>query len=639
MNNVQKNVINELLKNPYEYANKISIKDLVSLLKLLDKYYYNTKEELVPDEIYDLLKEILIQRNPLNIYIKKIGAPISKAKVKLPYYMPSLDKIKPDTKALNLWIKKYKGPYILSDKLDGVSGLFIKNTNDLKLYSRGDGKMGQDISHLIPYIISDKVDLTKLPDNIAIRGELIISKLNFKLIKEEFKNGRNAVAGLVNSKKYSTKVAKLTDFIAYSIVNPQYTQKVQMQKLHKYNFPTSTYIEKQTINNKLISDYLIFRRKEGSYDIDGIVVVDSSKIYNIQQKNPKYAFAFKIVFTDQIAEATIIDIEWTCSMHGYLKPKIKIMPIKLGGVVIQFATAFNAKFVVDNKLGPGAKIKIIRSGDVIPHIMEVLKPAAVNKPKLPDVPYYWTDTKIDIIVKDIHGACKDTIIVKRLTHFFKIINVKYISEGIITKFVENGYNSLIKILIANPITLAEIDGIGKKIVDKLYTNIKNAFKKISLAKLMAASTLFGRGFGGKRLKLIIDIYPDILTVDWNESKMINKLIEIDGFDEITAEQFTKNLPKFKKFLEDLKKVINMPYLKNKIKNNNKFKDQKIVFTGFRDNNLQEFIENNGGSVTNNVSKNTNIVVYSNTEGNKYKKAKELNIRLITLEIFKKKFMD
>ena len=416
-NKINKNI----LTNPCKYANKITIDELVEILEYLSDSYYND-EGLVSDEIYDILRDILETRDPDNPFLKKIGAPVSKEiskdKVKLPYFMASLDKIKPDTGALESWLRKYEGPYLLSEKLDGVSGLLVKDNNNYNLYTRGDGSKGQNITYLIPYVLSKKIKLNKIPNKAAIRGELIISKSDFAKIKDEFSNARNTVSGVVNAKSFSKKLAKMTTFIGYSVINPKYKFIEQMKMLESWNFPVVDYKVKDNLTNDYLSEYLHERRKNSLYEIDGIVVMDSSKKYGLPCKNPPYGFAFKTIMTDQIAEAIVTDVEWTASMHGFIKPRVKINPIKIGNVEINYATAHNAKYVVDNVLGPGAVIKLIRSGDVIPYIMEVLKPAANNKPKMPSIPYKWNDTKVDLIVKDIHGASKDNIMIKKMVHFF-----------------------------------------------------------------------------------------------------------------------------------------------------------------------------------------------------------------------------
>ena len=184
-----------------KYVQNLDSKKLEKILRDLSSEYYNKGISLVSDEIFDYLKETLQELDPLNDYLNEIGAPVNeKEKVKLPYSMGSLDKIKPSTNELEKWKKTYTGPYVISDKLDGISAQLYITKKENKLYTRGDGEYGQDISYLIEYLF----DVSKFPkDNlpISIRGELILSKKNFEKVKDKFKNARNAVAGYVNSKK------------------------------------------------------------------------------------------------------------------------------------------------------------------------------------------------------------------------------------------------------------------------------------------------------------------------------------------------------------------------------------------------------------------------------------------------------
>ena len=99
-----------------------------------------------------------------------------------------------------------------------------------------------------------------------------------------------------------------------------------------------------------------------------------------------------MVLSEQVVEAKVLDVLWTPSKDGYLKPRVRIEPVNIGGVTIEYATAFNADFVEKNKLGVGAVIQLVRSGDVIPHIMAVISQA--TKAKMPDLPYEWNDSWI-----------------------------------------------------------------------------------------------------------------------------------------------------------------------------------------------------------------------------------------------------
>jgi NAD-dependent DNA ligase len=173
-------------------------KQLSELIKTANDAYYN-ENPILTDAEFDIIKEYMERKYPKNQVLATVGAPIStsKNKVKLPYEMASMDKIKPDTGALALWKQKYKGPYVLSCKLDGVSGMYVikgtdkgtdKGTMDTKLYTRGDGKVGQDITHLISAIQlppMNHIDLDGMTDKtIAVRGEFIIPK---KVFDEKYK--------------------------------------------------------------------------------------------------------------------------------------------------------------------------------------------------------------------------------------------------------------------------------------------------------------------------------------------------------------------------------------------------------------------------------------------------------------------
>lgn len=630
--------VSKILEDPTAFANKVSIKELEDILRQLSFNYYNTGEELVPDIVFDTLKEVLEERDPKNKFLTEIGSPISKDKVELPYFMGSLEKIKPTTDVFKNWKKTHPGPYVMSDKLDGISGLFVKNKQSLKLYTRGDGKYGQDISYLIPHIL--KLESYKLPVKVAIRGEIIIKEKEFQKFSGEFKNARNAIAGLVNSKNYSVELAKKTEFIGYTVLDPKMKQEDQLKQLVEWKFPCVNYIVRPDTSCEFLTQYFIDRRKVSEYNIDGIVVVDNSQIYDLEDKNPSYAVAFKTVLQDQLIEATVVDVLWEPSKYGYLKPTIQIVPVKMKDVTITYATAHNAKFIVDNKLGPGAVIKIVRSGDVIPKIIEVIKPAPTAK--LPTIPYKWNKSNVDFVVQDIHGAAKEKITIKRLVDFFQIMDVKFISEGIITKLVENGFDTLEKILLADKEELNEIDGIGDKMIDKIYAGIDESFANVTLHQLMAASNVFGRGFGVRKLKLITDTYPAILAWEQDKENLKKKILQIKGFDEITATQFVEHFELFRDFYKELKEIVDLSNLSKQHpslrETDTPLYDKKVVFTGFRDAELEKYIESRGGKVTTSVSRNTSILVYTDKSSAKYTKAVELGVETLTEKEFRDKYV-
>lgn len=638
--------------NLNKYIENLDSKKLEKILRELSSEYYNKGISLVSDEIFDYLKETLEEIDPLNDFLNEVGAPISeKEKVKLPYSMGSLDKIKPSTNELEKWKDIYKGPYVISDKLDGISAQLYITENENKLYTRGNGEYGQDISYLIDYLFDvSKFSKDKLP--ISIRGELILSKKNFEKVKDKFKNARNAVAGYVNSKKIDKTLSKLVEFIGYTVINPSLTQEKQMKFLNDFK-GLKKVVEYKVLKNKeltndMLSKYLEERRNRSEYEVDGIVVYDSGDIYKHMAGNPSHGFAFKSILSDQYAEVLVIDVLWEPSMDGYLKPKVQINPVNLVGVTINYATAFHAKFVEENNLGPGSIIKIIRSGDVIPHIMEVVKPSTSGKPKMPNTEYIWDKNHVNIIIKNIENSDYINVIkAKKMDYFFSVLEVKNISLGILTKLVDNGYDNIIDILSADKKELEKIDGIGKKLIEKIYDNIDEVMENMSLEKLMAGSHVFGTGIGERKIKLIIKQIPNILNIK-DKKELKDLILKIDGFSDISADKFVNNLDKFKIFYRQLKEIYDIEYIEEKLnkdkkenKNESKniFGNSKIVFTGFRDKELQKKIEDMGGNVSTSVSSKTNIVIYADNEKNssKLEKAKQLEIKIMSKSEFIKKF--
>jgi len=647
MNTIIKN-LNEDLENTLDNLKETQLKKVIDHLR---KEYFNKNENLVEDHVYDYIKEYY--EDKFDKVISDVGHKIEKNKVKLPYYMGSLDKIKPSTTVFNKWIDKYPGPYICTYKLDGISALLCKKNNKFYMYTRGNGKEGQDISYCIDLI---GINTTNLCEGDAIRGELIISKKNFQKIKNIMSNARNAVSGFINTKTPDPNMLKLIDFVAYWTVSPELKSSEQLKYIESKKFTPK--VVKYQIFNKLtidkLSELLINGRKTYEYEIDGVVVIDNSKTYKQEvDKNPSYGFAFKQILTDQIAESTVVDVIWEISKDKYIKPKIKINPIEILGSEITYATAFNAKYIVDNNLGPGAIVKIIKSGDVIPYIQEIIKPASTNKPKMPNIKYDWNDTKVDIIAIELDDENLKKIITKKLTYFFTTLDIKFMAEGTIEKFVDNGYDDLYKILKANKKKLQEIDGIGEKLIDKLYDSINNGLQNRKLSEIMAASQILGRGIGKRKFKIITDKYPDIIEI-YNKkgNKHVKNLInELNGFDDITTDKIVDNFDEFINYLNKLLKI--KPNLlqsnnstsdkKNKAKTNKsnsnfnlkKYANKTLVFTGFRDKVIEEELDKVGSKVTTSVSKNTDILIAAdiNEKSSKITKAKDLEIELLSKEQF------
>jgi NAD-dependent DNA ligase len=591
------------------------------------------KNHFLTDNQFDILKEYIEKHYPQSKALKEIGAPIKKDKVKLPYFMGSMDKIKPDTKALYKWMEKYHGPYVLSTKLDGISGLYYTIGGVRKLFTRGNGEYGQDISHLIPYL--------KLPnvDGLSIRGEIIMSKKIFnEKYSKEWSNARNMVSGIVNSKTRHTDKYSDLSFLAYELIIPEKKPSEQYTYLEKLNINVALHEEVKRLTNELLSIKLMTWRESYAYEIDGVIVTND-KIYSRKDGNPEHAFAFKMVLSEQVVEAKVVDVLWAPSKDGYLKPRIRIEPVIIGGATIEYATAFNGAFVEEKKIGIGAVIQLVRSGDVIPHIMEVITPAP--QAKMPDVDYIWNDTHIDVMLQD--KSSNEIVMQKNITGFFVGLGVEGLAAGNVKKIMKSGKNSVEEILSMTIADFMMVEGFKQKMAEKIYNSIKTKIQESSLAKLMAVTNLFGRGMGEKRIELVLTEYPDILTSSENEMIKIKKISTIQGFANKTAKAFVTHIPEFMKFLKESNLEYKLTKTNTKdhdIDINHPLYGKSILMTGFRNKELERKIKSVGGKIASSVTKKTFVVLVKDLEEDtgKAMKANELGIPLMLPDVFETKYL-
>ena len=500
-----------------------------------------------------------------------------------------------------------------------------------------------DITYLLKYIENipeynkmksfvEKNNLTGANNLIAFRGELIISKDLFSKKWEKVKkNMRNTVSGLVNSKTVNPELAKDTSFVAYELVDPFLSLKKQFDVITKSKLEPVNYKIVDDISFELLSEYFISRRKKSTYDIDGIVVSNNENHKRNTSKNPDYAFAFKDILEDQKAITDVVKIEWNISKDGYIIPTVVIKKVEIGGVSISRVSAFNAKYVVDNKLGKGAKVELIRSGDVIPKITKIIKSA--NKTDLPDMDYHWNETNVDIIIDSLNN---DTVMIKNIHFFFDKLDTKGMGLKTVEKLYQGGFNTVEKILAMSKEDVLEIDTFKEKSAVNLITSIKKSLQGIELYIIMGASNKLGHGMGRERMKMILDNYPSLLEdyKKWNKDTFVEKIKEIPQWEEKTALQFVDNFPNFIKFYNTIKKYIKLETKTKKSTKKSTMSGKTIVLSGFKDKDLQKSLLDYNIKVSNSISKNVDLLVVKDDttiEKNtgKVSKAKSLNIKIVT----------
>jgi NAD-dependent DNA ligase len=629
-------IVKQFRKNGIHVLESLEEPQLASIIEEANKAFHFNKIPLMTDNEYDIIKDYLENKFPTSAVLQEVGAPIiEKNKATLPYEMASMDKIKPDTGALASWKMRFSGPYVLSCKLDGVSGLYVTDgKGDAKLYTRGNGKVGQDVSHLIPYL--------RFPtgtSKIAVRGEFIIPKKVFlDKYASKFANPRNLVAGIVNRQTLDEKVKDL-HFVSYEVIYPELKPSEQMKLLADKGFETvlNRTVMQKDLSNELLSEVLVKWRAEYLYEIDGVIVTDD-KLYPRKSGNPAHSFAFKMVLSDQIAEVKVVDVIWNPSKDGYLKPRVQIEPVQLGGVKIEFATGFNGAFIEQNKIGIGALIQIIRSGDVIPHIRSVTTPA--EEAKMPSVPYKWNDTHVDVMLED--AASDTTVREKNITGFFRGIGVDGLSSGNIARIIAAGFDTVPKVIQMTKADFLKVDGFKDKLATKIYEGIQNKLSEASIITLMSASNIFGRGFSDKRVELVLESYPNVLTSQESRAEKVKKIAAIKGMASKTAEAFVDKIPDFIKFIEECglqSKLTGTPAVAVVLDTSHPLYKKSVVMTGIRDANVAEALKKVGSNLGSSVSKNTVVVIAksSDEDTGKASEARKLGIPIMTPSEFMAKY--
>ena len=629
------NIITNFKIKGINELNNLTNNQLLSILELCDNNYHSSDDTLLTDSQYDIFREYIEKKIPnINLNVK-VGSKPVKNKVTLPFEMPSMDKIKPDSNALSSWTKKYNGPYIVSCKLDGVSGLYSSSG---KLYTRGDGTTGQDISYLLPYLnLPNCIDKDNKEVHVVVRGEFIMSKQTFKeKYSHTFANIRNLVSGIINRLDIDNKINDL-DFICYEVIEPILTPENQLKLLNNMGFKTVHHIFKKELFNEDLSSILIDWREKYQYEIDGLIV-GNNKIYNRISGNPLHSFAFKMVLSDQMAEAKVVDVIWTASKDGYLKPRVQIEPIILGGVTIEFCTGFNASFIRDNKIGIGAIIQLIRSGDVIPHIQSITCPASSGM--LPyDIKYKWNESGVDILLEDLDSD--NGVQEKVITLFFKGVGVDGIGQANISKIINAGFSTIPSIIKMNKNDFLKVEGFKEKMAEKIYNGIKSVLETTELIIIMASSNIFGRGLGEKKIEPIMNTYPDILISNYSKEEKIKMVTQVKGMAKKSAELFVENISQFLEFIDNC----NLNYKLNlkitpKISIIHELTGKNIVMSGVRDDNIKQFLKEVDGYLLNSINKNTFCLI-TKTDGNetvKIAEAKKLGIKIMNIQEFTEKYI-
>ena len=600
---------------------------LVSILKKAsDAYYNNTGDGLLGDEEYDRLRDLLEEMNPNHPFLKQVGAPIEKGAVKLPFKMASLNKIKPGTGAVDSFVRSSGIPaWVLTDKLDGISVLW--DTGKRKLYLRGDGLMGVDVTAFAPYLSG--LNPRGYKEKWVLRGELVLP--NDVPIQGTL--SRSWVNGQLHQKTPIPEELGKIRFVAYEVLVPSSLSRLeQLQKLAEAGFEVPWACVVTTLSDESLSKTLQMRRSESKYPIDGIVVgencVPKKQEGGTSVENPKDMRAFKMPMEDQRATTTIVDILWSASYQGYWIPRIQIQPVTIGGSRIEFLTGHNARFVLTNELGKGARIIVRKSGDVIPTLDSVLSTG--EKVSLPEGEWDG-DAATASHYKLKAGTSNTEVLQKKLEHFAKTLDIPHLGPGLVTKLVAEGKDTPNDLVTIEKVDLELI--VGKGMAAKIYPALQEKLQKCSELTLMIASGMMPRGVGTSKLEALFKLQAD--PRKWSSIKAC------EGWSSEALSSFLASMSAYETWRSRELPAIPYPRITQMPERGPAFAPGitregpvgVVCLTGFRDAEFQKKMEEKGFVFVAGVSKKvTHLIVKSSGEtSEKVKKAAEMGIRILTRE--------
>ena len=664
----------EYIQKIYGMIMKERIDELNEILNKAAYEYYTLDNPSITDQEYDkYLKELETLEEKYPEYkrpdsiTQRVGGQVISKFEKVRHEIPMLSL--PDVfniDEIESFYNKIKDAgisphFVCEQKIDGLSvSLVYKEGVLVKAATRGDGTTGENITHNVktiknvPLVLSEKID-------IEVRGEIFMHKDTLKALNEErekegkplLQNCRNAAAGSIRQLDSSVAAKRNLDVFIYHLPNPEdYNLKTHYEALEfmtKLGFRVNTKWNKLVFTIEEIKEYidgLAKERESLSYDIDGVVIkvneLDAQKNLGYTAKYPRWAIAYK--FPNDEVYTKLKDIIFTVGRTGQITPNAVLDPVIVMGSTISRATLHNEDNVVSLGLKIGDIVAIHKAGDVIPEVIRAL-------------PERRTGNEKDFVMIKTCPICGSTLVKKGDTVDYFCVNddcpkrniellIHFASknamniDGLGDRIIEDLYNMKYVLNIDDFYHLEKykddlklLEGYGEKSVENLLNSIENS-KHNSLERL-----LFGLGIsnvGSKTAKILAKRFgniDDLIEAD------IDTLTNIKDIGSIIAssiiDYFSKNLALIKK-LRELN--INMEYLGEKEIFNENITNKKFVITGTiegipRDE-IKLFIENNGGSVTGSVSKNTDAVIVGTDPGSKYDKALALNIKIINEEEIK-----
>lgn len=640
----------------------LRIKELIKILNKAAAVYYQGKDEIMSNFEYDkLYDELTALENETGIIM--VGSPTQRVgyevlselpKEQHPSPMLSLDKTK-DVSALAAWLGDNEA--LLSWKMDGLTIVLTYDDGKMtKAVTRGNGQVGEVITNNAKVFKNIPLNVP-FKGHMVLRGEAVISYSDFNRInellseEEQYKNPRNLCSGSVRQLNNEITAQRNVEFYAFALVEAdgvdfENSQECKMKFMEKQGFQVVEY--KRVTAVSLPDEVRYFAEKISSNDFpsDGLVLLLDDIAYGEAlgrtAKFPRNAMAFK--WADETADTKLLDIEWSASRTGLINPVAIFEPVELEGTTVSRASVHNVSIVRQLQLGIGDTIQVYKANMIIPQIAENLTRS--GKIVIPDkCPVCGEPTSIheekDVSVLMCDNPRCLAKKIKSISHFVSrdAMNIDGMSEATIEKLIAHGILHELADLFRldkHKETIVSLEGFGEKSYEKLVEAAERS-RFTNVAKFVYSLGVPNIGLSNAKMicKHFHNDFEKVRNAD------VEELVSIDGVGEIIAESFAAFFrdEENNKIINDLLQIVEF----EKEEDNPVGEDMagiNFVITGSVNhfanrNEVKELIEKRGGKVTGSVTSKTNYLINNDnmSSSSKNKKAKELNIPIITEEEF------
>lgn len=648
--------------------NQERINELTTLLNKYNYEYYILDKPSVTDAEYDRLMQELMKLEEKYPELKRddsptsrVGSEVTSKFNKIVHELPmlSLGNVFNEDEIIRFdeRIKEegFRPEYVCEYKIDGLAiSLTYKNGVLVRGVTRGDGKVGEDITANVKTIKTIPLNLTKNID-IEVRGEIYIGKRELDRINRErqeqgldlYQNCRNLASGSVRQLDSKVTAKRNLSCFIYHLPNPLDYNLYRHSDVLEFFEELGFRVNKSRKLCKNIKEVLGFInetseiRDELSYDIDGIVIkvndIKTQEALGYTAKFPKWATAYKFPAKEAITK--LKDIIFTVGRTGKITPNAILEPVKVAGSTISRATLHNEDYVLEKDIKIGDMVSVRKAGDVIPEVFEVKKERRLGEEKdfkmIENCPVCNSllirrQDEANHYCPNEHCPARNT---EKLIHFVsrKAMNIEGLGDRIVEDFYNFGYlkdiPSIYKLHNYKD-ELMELEGFGEKSINNILDEIEKS-KQNSLEKL-----LFGLGIRHFGEKSALVLAKNFGSMERLKTVTFEELTNIPDIGDIMAKSIIEyfNNPQNLKLIDTLKSFgVNMEFLGKKIVNDENFAGKKFVITGTitfmsRDK-IKDEITSRGGITIDSVSKKTSVVVVGDNPGSKYEKAKKLEIEI------------